>query len=104
MGVQWVVKVDADAIFVPHRLKGMLQGHPITYTGIYIENCNEVKWGFFGNLEVFSVEAFSTLLTNIDSCSQTIDWVCPGTKKRWGAKNATKWKPPCNLVGTPAIH
>merc|ERR1712056_176069 len=100
----------------------------------------EVKWGFFGNLEVFSVEAFNTLLANIDSCSQTIDWVkgtkfgpigedlfaqmcmdrngvskvqnfdlttdgvCPGTKKRWGAKNATKWKPPCNLVGTPAIH
>merc|ERR1712190_152200 len=138
--VQWVVKVDADAIFFPHRLKGMLQGHPITYTGIYLENCNEVKWGFFGNLEVFSVEAFNTLLNNIDSCSKSIDWVkgtkfgpigedlfalmcmdrngvskvqnfdlttdgvCPGTKKRWGAKNATKWKPPCNLVGTPAIH
>merc|ERR1712203_626986 len=39
----------------------------------------EVKWGFFGNLEVFSVEAFNTLLDNIDSCSQKIDWV-KGTK------------------------
>jgi len=138
--VDWVVKVDADAIFVPHRLKGMLQGHPITYTGIYIENCKSVQWGFFGNLEVFSIEAFNTLIANIDTCSQRIDWVkgtkwgpigedlfaqmcmddhgvskvqnfdvttdamCPDTRKRWGEKNNTKWKPPCDKVGTPAIH
>merc|ERR1712061_692484 len=73
--VQWVVKVDADAVFVPNRLRTMLQGHPVTYTGIYIENCKSVQWGFFGNLEVFSIEAFNTLLANIDSCSQKIDWV-----------------------------
>jgi len=137
---EWVVKVDADAVFVPHRLKGMLQGHPITYTGIYLENCKSVQWGFYGNLEVFSVEAFNTLLANIDSCSQKIDWVkgtkwgpigedlfaqmcmdyngvskvqnfdvttdgaCPGTRKRWGDEKNKKWKPPCHLVGTPALH
>merc|ERR1712154_166247 len=38
-------------------------------------------YGFFGNLEVFSVEAFNTLAANIQSCSQRIDWV-KGTK--WG--------------------
>jgi len=137
---EWVVKVDADAVFVPHRLKGMLQGHPITYSGIYLENCKSVQWGFYGNLEVFSVEAFNTLLANIDSCSQKIDWVkgtkwgpigedlfaqmcmdyngvskvqnfdvttdgaCPGTRKRWGDEKNKKWKPPCHLVGTPALH
>merc|ERR1719346_263576 len=137
---EWVVKVDADAVFVPHRLKGMLQGHPITYTGIYVENCKSVQWGFFGNLEVFSREAFDTLIANLDSCSAKIDWVrgtkwgpigedlfaqmcmdyngvskvqnfdlttdaaCPGTRKRWGEEKNKKWKPPCNLVGTPALH
>jgi len=136
----WVVKVDADAVFIPHRLKGMLQGHPLTYTGIYLENCKSVQYGYFGNLEVFSAEAFNTLVANIGSCSQRIDWVkgtkwgpigedlfaqmcmddngvskvagfdvttdgaCPGTRKRWGEKNNKKWKPPCNLLGTPAMH
>jgi hypothetical protein len=138
--VQWVVKVDADAVFVPNRLRTMLQGHPVTYTGIYLENCKSVRWGFFGNLEVFSIEAFNTLLANIDSCTQKIDWVkgtewgpigedlfaqmcmdyngvskvqnfdlttdgaCPGTRKRWGEKNNTKWKPPCEKLATPAMH
>jgi len=138
--VDWAVKVDADAVFVPHRLKGMLQGHPLTYAGIYIENCKEVMWGFFGNLEVFSKDAFQALVDNLDDCGKKIDWVkgtkwgpigedlfaqmcmdyhgvskvqnfdvttdgaCPGTKKRWGEKNTKKWKPPCHLVGTPAIH
>merc|ERR1712151_1175272 len=54
-------------------------GHPITYTGIYFENCKGVEWGFFGNLEVYSVKAFGSLLANIDSCSKKIDWVT-GTK------------------------
>jgi len=77
----WVVKVDADAVFVPHRLKTALMGHPLTYTGIYFENCKEVQFGLFGNLEVWSIQAFNTLLANIDSCSTSIDWV-KGTK--WG--------------------
>jgi len=137
---EWIVKVDADAVFVPHRLKGMLQGHPLTFSGIYIENCKGVQWGFFGNLEVFSREAFQTLVDNLNDCSKKIDWVkgtkwgpigedlfaqmcldyhgvskvqnfdvttdgaCPGTRKRWGEKKNKKWKPPCQLVGTPAIH
>merc|ERR1719203_1787216 len=77
----WVVKVDADAVFVPQRLRHMIQGHPLTSTGVYLENCKEVKWGLFGNLEVWSVQAFNALLLNIDSCSESIDWVT-GTK--WG--------------------
>merc|ERR1712066_153525 len=30
--------------------------------------------GYFGNLEVFSRQAFSTLLANLDSCYDTVDW------------------------------
>jgi len=77
----WIVKVDADAVFVPKRLKTMMKGQPLSATGVYIENCKEVQWGLFGNLEVWSVQAFNALLTNIDSCSESIDWVT-GTK--WG--------------------
>jgi len=77
----WIVKVDADAVFVPHRLKKTLLGHPLSATGVYFENCKEVQWGLFGNLEVWSIQAFNALLTNLDECAQSIDWV-KGTK--WG--------------------
>jgi len=77
----WVVKVDADAVFVPQRLRNMLTQQPDTYTGVYIENCKGVEWGYFGNLEIMSKTAFKLLLDNIDSCSDKIDWV-KGTK--WG--------------------
>jgi len=77
----WIIKVDADAVFVPQRLKKMLLGHPLSAAGIYFENCKEVEWGLFGNLEVWSIQAFNALLLNLDSCSQSIDWVT-GTK--WG--------------------
>ena len=32
-------------------------------------NCEKVKYGFFGNLEVLDKTAFSILAANIDSCS-----------------------------------
>merc|ERR1712027_303070 len=51
----WVVKVDADAVFVPQRLRNMLTQQPDTYTGVYIESCSEkidwvkgTKWGPIG--------------------------------------------------------
>jgi len=77
----WIVKVDADAVFVPARLKKLLLGHPLSASGVYFENCKEVEWGLFGNLEVWSIQAFNALLSNLESCSQSIDWVT-GTK--WG--------------------
>merc|ERR1739844_776249 len=30
--------------------------------------------GYFGNLEVFSKQAFQTLLDNVDTCYDAIDW------------------------------
>ena len=32
-------------------------------------NCEKVKYGFFGNLEVMDKTAFSILVANIDTCS-----------------------------------
>jgi len=77
----WVVKVDADAVFVPRRLRNLLANQPVSWQGVYIENCEGVEYGYFGNLEVFSTKAFGLLLDNLDSCSAKIDWV-KGTK--WG--------------------
>merc|ERR1739844_111842 len=107
----WVVKVDADAVFVPQRLRNMLTQQPDTYTGVYIENCKGVEWGYFGNLEIMSKKAFKLLIDNIDSCSEkidnfevTTDGACPGTRKRYGQADNKKWKPPCGEVKTPAMH
>merc|ERR1711879_968301 len=39
-------------------------------------NCKYVDYGYFGNLEVFSKAAFTTLVANIDLCkaSPEINW------------------------------
>jgi len=71
----WVLKLDADAIFVPNRMRVWLKQHALVPpAGIYLENCKNVDFGYFGNLEVFSREAFSTLIKNIDTCKQTLNW------------------------------
>merc|ERR1712032_228751 len=64
----WTIKVDADAVFFPDRLKLKLSGQEITEKGIYFTNCEHVKFGFFGNLEVISKAAFSALLGGLDEC------------------------------------
>merc|ERR1712109_45911 len=53
----WVAKVDADAVFVPSRLATKLQSQLVPPGGIYLENCKYVEYGYFGNLEVFSMTA-----------------------------------------------
>merc|ERR1712161_128555 len=50
------------------------QNELVPPAGIYLENCKYVDYGYFGNLEVFSRQAFSTLIDNIDSCKSTLDW------------------------------
>jgi len=72
----WVVKVDADAVFVPSRLATKLQSQLVPPSGIYLENCKYVEYGYFGNLEVFSSAAFATLIEKIDDCKadMQINW------------------------------
>lgn len=70
----WVVKADPDAVFVPSRLRKRLSSTFEVPRGSYLTNCPYVDYGFFGNLEVFSMTAFGTLLTNIDSCKAEINW------------------------------
>jgi len=80
----WVVKVDADAVFVPRRLVNLLSNQLVSYSGVYMENCKEVDYGYFGSLEVMSHKAFEILLNSIDWCENNIDWA---------KEDATKWGP-----------
>jgi len=71
----WTVKVDADSVFLPMRLREYLSKVEVTSNGIYLENCKEEKFGFFGSLEVFSHRAIATYLANIDSCKASLNYL-----------------------------
>merc|ERR1712039_983028 len=66
----WTVKADADAVFFPAKLVARISLLPVPPTGTFLINCEGVKYGFFGNLEVISKTAFSILTANIDTCDK----------------------------------
>jgi hypothetical protein len=70
----FIIKADCDAVMVPSRVANFLMEYPVPKNGIYFENCKNVMYGYFGSLEIFSREAFDTLVDNIDSCKQSLDW------------------------------
>jgi len=70
----WVIKVDPDAVFVPARLRDRIQWMPRTTSGVMLQNCQYVDYGFFGNLEIFSRRAFSILVGNVDTCYTKLPW------------------------------
>jgi len=70
----WVIKVDADAVFFPWKLGKKLQDVRVPAEGLYFENCKFVDWGYFGNLEVFSKQAFDTLVDSSERCYKDIPW------------------------------
>merc|ERR1712061_572500 len=57
------------------RLREKLGGVEVTSNGIYLENCKYVKFGFFGNLEVFSRQAASTYIANLDDCKKSLNYM-----------------------------
>merc|ERR1712051_284760 len=70
----WVIKVDADAVFFPNKLINALNHQSVPKEGVYMENCKYVEEGYFGNLEVFSKQAFGTLTANLEHCYEAIPW------------------------------
>jgi len=71
----WVVKVDADAVFFPDKLGKVLAHVEVPDDGLYFENCKFVDWGYFGNLEVFSRRAFERLVEVAgERCYNDIPW------------------------------
>merc|ERR1712217_463521 len=77
----WVIKSDVDAVFLPIRLLKTLNGYKVPAGGVYVENCKKVMYGFFGNLEVVSVDAFKSFASNLESCKGSLDW--KGTDPGW---------------------
>jgi len=73
-GSDWVVKVDIDSVFLPDRLIKKLNGYHVPQGGVYIDNCAKVRYGFFGNLEVVSQDAFATFLGSLETCKASLDW------------------------------
>jgi len=53
---------------VPARLRRLIRDVHVGDNGVYVATCPGAAHPFFGNLEVFSRQAFTTLLRNIDSC------------------------------------
>ena len=64
----YVVKVDADAVFFATKLVEALRGMAVPAEGVYLENCPFVEYGYFGNLGVFSKNAFGALLSQMEDC------------------------------------
>jgi len=66
----WMVKADADAVFIPQRLRQYITDHGLIDTphGLYLENCKNVQYGYFGNLEVISKTGVKALLDGLEEC------------------------------------
>ena len=41
---------------------------------LHLETCARASYGYFGNLEIFSLAAFETLVANVDSCKASLPW------------------------------
>jgi len=81
-GKDWTVKVDADAVFLPSRLRTYLEQREVTQNGIYLESCKYVNYGFFGSLAVVSHNAAANYMSNLDDCKSTLNYL--GSEKLTG--------------------
>jgi len=78
----WTVKVDADAVFLPIRLRQYLGKVEVTNNGIYLETCKYVPFGFFGSLAVVSHDAAGKYMENLDDCKSALNYM--GREKLYG--------------------
>mmetsp|Transcript_72034 Transcript_72034/g.185810 ORF Transcript_72034/g.185810 Transcript_72034/m.185810 type:complete len:673 (+) Transcript_72034:69-2087(+) len=68
----WTVKVDADAVFMPDRLRMHLSNlRPPADKPVYLQNI-DFKWKFMGALEVLSKEAVNAFAENKGKCADHI--------------------------------
>jgi len=63
----WTVKADVVTVFLPGLLKDRLAQFPETPTGTYVETCNKVLMGYFGNLEVTSKTGMKRFLEQFEA-------------------------------------
>jgi len=66
----WTAKVDADAVFLPDRLRAHLVSlSPPAETPLYLHNI-KFRFHFMGALEVLSTKAVDTFLANAAECAK----------------------------------
>jgi len=101
----WIIKVDADAVFFPYKLANVLMDTHVPAEGLYMENCKYVDWGYFGNLEVFSKQAFSTLTDNVEHCYTALDWKVGVHGGKYGAMGEDLFAQKCmDLMGVGKVE
>jgi len=75
----WTVKVDADTVFLPYRLREVLSDYSDVDThekdGMYFNNC---RFGLHGPLEVFSRAAVQALGAGWHHCREYFHMACSG--------------------------
>eukprot|EP00421_Protoceratium_reticulatum_P035711 CAMPEP_0168475222 /NCGR_PEP_ID=MMETSP0228-20121227/61249_1 /TAXON_ID=133427 /ORGANISM="Protoceratium reticulatum, Strain CCCM 535 (=CCMP 1889)" /LENGTH=265 /DNA_ID=CAMNT_0008491281 /DNA_START=287 /DNA_END=1081 /DNA_ORIENTATION=- len=76
----WTVKVDADAVFLPGRLRALLAGHKEDPQGVYLSNC---RLGMHGPLEVLSRNAVTVWYWGVQRCQKHFTKLCSGDCE-WG--------------------
>jgi len=81
----WTVKADPDTVFLPERLRARLSAQPVPATGIYLEHCKEVSFGFFGSLEVISKIGAKILFENVEKCyTSELPWKTDQIATKYG--------------------
>merc|ERR1712151_75841 len=112
----WVIKADADAVFLPGRLLETLKGYKVPGGGVYVENCKKVMYGFFGNLEVVSHDAFDAFLfmqkcmdihgvAKVYNFTLTEDGKCKADLPKSLQKvKGVKWQPDCLHSSAVSMH
>jgi len=70
----WTVKVDPTTVFLPIRLRKILEVQKQTENGVYLENCKYVRYGLHGSLEVVDKKAAMTYARNAEACLGEVQW------------------------------
>jgi len=76
----WTVKVDPDAVFLPAKLRTLVQRHPEEAGGVYLNNC---ELGMHGPLEVLSRLAVQVWWAGATRCQRYFTRLCSGSCQ-WG--------------------
>merc|ERR1739847_130066 len=109
----WIVKVDADAVFLPNRLREKLATVEVTPNGIYLDDCKK-SLNYMGSEEDYGKEPWGEDLFaqrcmdlhGVDKVSAwdiTSDGMCQCYRPE-GEKKNKKWKPDCAVTSTAAMH
>jgi len=83
----YTVKADPDAVFVPSRLRNYLATKKgDSPHGLYFENCKNVQYGFFGNLEVITHGGTQVLTKYLENChAEFAPCANDGCDWKWGS-------------------